>query len=332
MASIFMRLKESWDLTEEKIGGLNLLQRIWVLADSAWERFAHGANKVDYFQYGFYYKRRPCREQFVTIKKLRLFHHTCNDQEKRLIFAEKARFANEFRDYLGRDVLDMTSVSFQEFEAFAKTHDKMFLKPADGTYGRGVSIIECGLETDLRALYDSLAGRSILAEEVIHQHPAMAAFNESSLNSVRIVTLVRANGEPVILPGAAIRIGRKGRIADNFHHNGIAAQIDIETGIVCSTAIDKTGNRHVSHPDSGLPVIGFQIPMWSEVCKRVKQAALVYPEVRYVGWDVAVTNDNRVVLVEGNDRADPDLGQMSDGVGKWPIYKKYLDEIIALRK
>ena len=329
MATLKERLTESWRFADEKIGHLNTARKLFVLLDSAWERYVHGANKVDYFQYGFYFKRRPAREQFVTISKLRTFHRTLNDKSKSRIFADKAAFAATFAAYMGRDILDMNSASREMYDRFTAKHDRMFVKPRDGTYGKGVELLECSAP---EAAYDKLFGKNVLLEEVIRQHPDMAAYNDSSLNSLRVVTLLRANGEPVLLPGSAVRFGRKGRIADNFHHGGVAAQIDNDTGIVVTKGIDKAGCRYTVHPDSGLPVVGFRIPLWDEIRRTVLAAAKVVPEVRYVGWDVAVTDDGRVILVEGNDRADPDLSQMSSDVGQWPVFKKYLDEFKAAKK
>ena len=330
MASLSERLEESWKFADEKIGGLNTIQKIGVIFDSAWEKFVHGANKVDYFQYGFYYKNRHGRDEFITIGKCCRVLAACNPVDKWSLLADKAQFIKLYKDFLGRDAMDMATVTKNEFDAFVSKHDKMFIKPAGGTYGRGVSIEPCGDNVDNDALYERLKGESIVAEEVITQHPELEKFNASSLNSLRVVTLLCADGVVRILPGATIRLGREGRIADNFHHNGITAQIDIKTGVTCSMAIDKAGNRYVSHPDSDINVVGFKVPMWDEVCETVKAAALVCPDLRYIGWDVAVTADNRVVIVEGNERADPDVGQMSDGIGKWPVYKPYIEEIEKL--
>lgn len=330
MESIGKRLAETWNFAEQKIGKLNTAQKLFVVLDSAWERYVHGANKVDYFQYGFYFKRRPGREQFVTIRKLHKFEVVCNDPEKSRIFSDKAEFARAFKGFVGRDILDMNHASYEDFLAFTKKHDKAFVKPQDGTYGRGVEVVECNPE-HARELFDRFEGRNVLVEELIRQHSEMAKFNESSLNSLRVVTVLSASGTPVVLPGSVIRIGRAGRIADNFHHNGLCAQIDNETGMISSVAIDKAGNRYVVHPDSQLTLLGFRVPMWEEIKRMVCDAAKVVPEVRYVGWDVAITENNQIVLIEGNDRADPDVGQMSDGIGKWPVFKKYMDEILALK-
>ena len=332
MASIAVRIKESLDLAEERIGELNFAQKVFVILDSAWERYVHGTYKGDYFLYGFYFKRGPERRKFITLRLRTRIINTCNDPEKSKIFSDKGQFAKVFRDYIGRDVLDMNHATMEEFLAYTARHDRMFIKPVDGTYGRGTEILTCGEGVDNVALYEQLRGKNVLAEEVIVQHPSLAAFNETSLNSMRVVTLLDANNVPHVMRGAIIRLGRKGKIADNFHHGGVGAQIDVETGIVTTTTINREGVREVVHPDSKLPVVGFQIPCWELVCERVKQAAMVCPEVRYVGWDVAVTADGGVVLVEGNDMADPDLGQMSDGVGKWPDFEPYILELEKLKK
>ncbi len=324
------RFRELFSKAQEKMGNLTIWGKLCLLVDVSWEKLRYGTAREDYFQYEFYKKNNRGRREFITHGKSAKIHAICNDPEKATIFSDKASFAQIFKDYIGRDILDMKNTTLEEFRDFTVKHDKMFVKPQDGSYGRGVSIVRCNAE-NAEDLYKDYNGKKILIEEVITQHPAMARFNSSSLNSVRIVTLIKANGEPVVLPGSVVRIGREGKIADNFHHNGMGAQIDNSTGLICSVGIDKNGNKYIVHPDSKLTLLGFCIPLWDEIKRCVCAAAKLVPEVRYVGWDVAITNDNRVVLIEGNDRADPDLGQMSDSIGKWSTFKAYLDEIKALQ-
>ena len=130
------------------------------------------------------------------------------------------------------------------------------------------------------------------------------------------------------MPGALIRIGRKGRTVDNFHHFGVGAQVDVETGYVFTKGIDKTGMQYVLHPDSNKAILGFKVPFWDEIRATVLKAAMVRPDVRYVGWDVTINKEGKIILIEGNDRADPDLAQMSDKTGKWQAYKELMEQII----
>lgn len=46
--------------------------------------------------------------------------------------------------------------------------------------------------------------------------------------------------------------------------------------------------------------------------------------------DVALGKDGRVIIIEGNSAADPDVTQMPDQVGKWPLYKQELRKIAGL--
>ena len=43
-----------------------------------------------------------------------------------------------------------------------------------------------------------------------------------------------------------------------------------------------------------------KIPMWDRVLEVVIEAAKKIPQVRYIGWDIAITNDG-VELIEGNN-------------------------------
>ena len=85
---------------------------------------------------------------------------------------------------------------------------------------------------------------------MVQQHCEMAEFNTSSVNTLRIVTMLCPDNT-VIIPAAFLRMGRKGRCVDNFHFYGIAAAIDIETGIVKTTGVDKNLRKICQTPGFG---------------------------------------------------------------------------------
>lgn len=192
--------------------------------------------------------------------------------------------------------------------------------------GRGASIVEINEDVDLKKCYDRLKSERCILEEIVHQHQSIAEFNESSVNTLRLITFVCADGEVKVM-GAIFRMGRKGNVADNFHYHGILAIVDVDTGVICTTGVDRDFKRYVVHPDSLKPIVGFKIPFWSEVLETVKKAAKVVPEVRYVGWDVAVGENGQIIMIEGNKTPDQDGMQVPDQVGKWPMYKKLLAEL-----
>ena len=312
---------------ESRLGSVSVFEKASILCDWLYERLVHQVPVDQYFKYAFYEKNRRGKAKFIAGKKAREFFRTCNDAEARKVFNDKALFAKIYREYVGRDILDMMNTSFEVFEQFTKKHNQMFIKPTDGHFGLGVSVVDCGKGVDIKKLYSSWAGKHVMAEELVIQHPDMASFNDTSVNTLRLVTFVHPDGTASVMPGALIRIGRKGGIADNFHHGGVGAQIDVQTGVVITSGIDQAARRWIRHPDSGKFIVGFQVPLWDKVCKTVKEAALLNPKVRCVGWDVVVTNDERVVLIEGNGWPDPDLFQMSDGIGRWSLFEQYLEEV-----
>ena len=178
--------------------------------------------------------------------------------------------------------------------------------------------------------YDKCKKDKILLEEVLTQNDELAAFNNSAVNTIRIVTLICAD-DSIRIMAAVLRLSRKGKFADNFHHDGIAALIDIETGLVNTVGVDRKWNRYTVHPDSRKSIVGFQIPKWSEILATVKKAAWVHPEVRYVGWDVTIKGNGEIVLIEGNSGADPDVTQVEDQIGKWPLYEPLLKDIEKMK-
>jgi hypothetical protein len=58
------------------------------------------------------------------------------------------------------------------------------------------------------------------------------------------------------------------------------------------------------HPTTGAELIGFQIPQWGAVKSLAKQSAKAFPELRAIGWDVALCR-NGIFIKEGNRLWDP---------------------------
>ncbi|TES91431.1 MAG: hypothetical protein E3J87_07835, partial [Candidatus Cloacimonadota bacterium] len=53
-------------------------------------------------------------------------------------------------------------------------------------------------------------------------------------------------------------------------------------------------------------------PFWSDIVTLAKKAATVSPELRSVGWDIAISK-NGPVLMEGNDNWDMIIAQVLSG-------------------
>lgn len=301
-------------------------KKLKITADFLWEKYRYDIELIDYIQYRFYYKKREERDSFITHGKLVKIIKICNDPNSRKFFDQKPLFNEHFQEYIGRKWLDVTKCSKNTVKKFLNEQGKIFTKCPDGMFGKGIQVIESKSVQNFDSFYEKALKQKLLLEEVLTQHKELAEFNESSVNSFRIVTLVCANGSVKVMAGV-LRLGRKGKFADNFHHHGIASLVDVQTGIVCTVGVDRNWNRFVVHPDSGKPIVGLKVPQWDNIVDTVKKAAIVHPEVRYVGWDVTIKEDGTIVLIEGNPGADPDVTQIEDQIGKWPLYKPLLGHI-----
>lgn len=218
----------------------------------------------------------------------------------------KERFDRTFQPFIRREWLYTPDSSPEEIRAFIGRHPVFLAKEPDGSHGAGVALRRRE-ELDTDAFIAECRSGRLLLEEYIVQHPAMAALNPTSVNTVRIAT---ARYEGRVMPvGACLRVGGAGAHLDNFHSGGCAYPLDIKTGIVTGPGMDHADNEYLCHPSTGHIMPGFQVPHWDELLDTVCRAALIPPRIGWIGWDVAILPDG-VELIEGNARHDPTVIQL----------------------
>ena len=275
-----------------------------------WCVLRHGSSPAEYAHLNFDKKSDRERARYFTMFRFERFIKKANAGDKRL-FVDKTAFNRRFAPYLGRDWLDLSKASFEEFAGFVRSHGQVMLKATSLSCGKGISRYTYDPADDLRALYD--ANRDMLAEQVVVQHPDLAAFNPGSTNVPRLNTMVDSQGNVHVF-SAFLRTGCGEAVVDNMGAGGMAAHIDVDTGVVTTPAIDMHRREYIAHPVTGKVFLGFTVPRWEEAKAAVIAAAKETPDMRYIGWDVAVTADG-VCLIEGNDRADICVRQFVDRRG-----------------
>jgi poly-gamma-glutamate capsule biosynthesis protein CapA/YwtB (metallophosphatase superfamily) len=284
-----------------------------------------GYSYNDYFDYEFFRKEPAVRETFLSEGfRERVFRMGANPKYIH-IFKNKAHFNAHFPEFIKRDWIDTTVCTYDEFCKFIKKHKKFFAKPIEGFSGSGARVIESDSDTPDN-LYRLCKSNTFIAEEIATQHKELSEFNDSTLNTVRVNTLLCADGVPRIVLAMA-RFGRSGNVVDNFHGGGVGAVVDPETGIMISEAIDRRHNLTPIHPDSKKSILGFQYPMWDKVKEAVCTAALKIPQMRNVGWDVSLTQDGEVEFIEGNSKPSYDVLQSPDQIGRRYRYGNRIEEL-----
>jgi hypothetical protein len=99
---------------------------------------------------------------------------------------------------------------------------------------------------------------------------------------------------------AKYRVGTGNSITDTAD-GCIAYPISIKYGIIKGPGINEVlnSNYYYYHLGCDKLMVGMIIPLWDRVLEVVTKAANMIPQIRYIGWDIAITN-NSVEIIEGN--------------------------------
>lgn len=266
-----------------------------------------GASYEDYFVFKMYDLTPEQQREYVTygqFSKMRMKYNSLVPARK--YFDDKAMFNKTFSDCIRRKWFVNRELSYEDFLQHIDGLDAVLVKLLTATQGIGVQKFSCKVE-DKKALYDEImALPTSIVEEYIVQHPAVMAFCDTSVNTLRITTL-NANGKCNFLY-AVFRMGQ-GKVVDNFHAGGIAATVDTETGEVVTHAADLDANVYPINPYSGMAMKGFKLPHWDQIIETCQRIYDRVPDVNLIGWDFAITPDG-VDLIEGNPGASYVVAQI----------------------
>ena len=300
--------------------------RIWLLADMAKCAARYNAGYIDYKIAEMYRLNDAQRATQITRGISNSIVARMNDKKFWHFFDNKTEFNQLFSAQVKRGWLNLLEASEEDFAKFLEGRGDIICKPIDGSSGQG--ILKCTPEEygDPKALYQRLreAGIGIVEDKVI-QHPAIAALCPTSVNTIRVATLLGDKKEGIVY--AYIRSGN-GKVMDNVDCGGMAAPVDIETGVITGVGANKAGETYEIHPMTGTKIPGTQIPYWEDVKTMCLNAMHVVPQVRFVAWDVAITEDGPV-FIEGNSFPSHAIPQFAahfpDGIGILPRFEEFID-------
>lgn len=304
----FKKMGRAIDVVHEKSGKSKFTTFFDMLGCS----MKYGAGYNDYIIFEFYKMKAKERKTYLTRMKNKRLVSTLNDEKYAHIFDEKNLFDKKFAEFMGREILDLADIGYEEFEKFVRGKEYFFAKPYIGESGKGIEKIKVADYKSTEELYKYITSPEKnfgVIEEVIVQHPDAARIYPYSLNCLRVVTLVK-DGEAHILY-AVFKMGNNGDFVDNLEHGGLACHFDLDKGEIIGRGHTSALVCYDEHPSTGIKFVGYKLPFMDEVKDMVKKAALVIPSFRYVGWDVCLT-PNGPAIVEGNDYPAYDFPQLPD--------------------
>ncbi len=324
---IHMDFKAMWKTTK-LLKSRSGKSRLWLLLDMLACAVRYNAGYVDYKIAEFYRLNGSQRRTQITRGVSNSIVRRMNDKAYWHYFDNKAEFNTLFAHQVGRDWLEIGPGTAPEaLQSFLADKEEVIAKPLEGSSGQGIEkYTRKDWESGAPGFLEMLKSNSIgILEEVVRQHEKLAALCPTSVNTIRIATLLGDKRQGIVY--AFLRIGN-GRVMDNVDCGGMAARVDLDSGRLLTVGADKQGNTFKTHPGTGTPIVGFQIPFWEEAKSMCLEAAQKVPQMRFIAWDVAITKDGPR-FIEGNSFPSHAIPQFAahypDGIGILPEFQKFID-------
>ena len=298
--------------------------KIKVFLDIIYCGLKYQAGYTDYKLFAMYELNKKQRKTIITRGINNELIKKYNNPKYIKYFSNKIDFNMKFNKYLKRDWLELEpdEESLALFKSFAYKHYQIVAKTLSISCGEGVEIISVNRRNSKEVFDKLISTNRTLVEEVAKECEELKKLHPSSLNTIRVITL---NKEIV---AAFLKIGNNNNVVDNFNFDGLVVPINISTGIVDYLAINKEGELFKEHPLTHEQILWVTIPKWKQVKSFIAKVCEVVPEVKYVGWDVAI--DKEPYLIKGNYFPEHVLYQLpphrTDGIGLLPTFKKVIEK------
>lgn len=292
-----------------------------IFFDIVYSGFKYGSTAQEYENLRFYERTKQNRATFITSYYNLQNYVRLNNREDREIFRDKVKFNTTFSDFIRREWILIDQNEPEVIADFIKRHTSIIIKPRFGDSGKDIAFFDS--DANANVVPEEIAEKysGFLAEEILVNHDDIKALNPTSLNTIRIITIVTKDDVEFLYAG--IRIGAPNSRVDNISRGGKVAAIDLNTGTIESGFLSKTTSEVKFKVDD---YTGKIIPCWGELLSFVKRAAKMVPGVRYIAWDVAVT-PNGPALIEGNHSSGNTITQASVDIDS-PGLRPRLEEIL----
>lgn len=230
---------------------------------------------------------------------------------------------------------DLSPITRSEAYARCLRPGKYIIKPTTDTFeGQGIKAFsDTDGQDSIYALLDQYTEVPHIVQRFVRQHPTLAAFNESTFNTVRLITLV-LDGQAYIL-SSILRIGAAGNCVDNVSQGGYQVKIEADGSLSplaytfakdhlgMSTDTDRV--QYVKATHTGARFEGTVIPSWDALCDTACREALRLPYMKLIGWDMGVDEKGDVVLIEFNAR--PEQNESTCGPSFGDLTERVLEEV-----
>ena len=199
----------------------------------------------------------------------------------------------------------------------------IIIKPSMASYGgRGIKFLSNPSKEELIDFINNLEEENYIFQEPVKQSIETSKLHPASLNTIRVMTLILDN-EVKVLPWCAFRMGMGNSKVDNASFGGIYCMIN-EDGTLSEFAYNALGKKFKFHPDGG-SFSSVKFNFMDEVKELVRQAAQRFPHFRLIGWDIAIDENNKPMIIEANlTMSGMDVIETLGG----PLFGEYTEKVL----
>lgn len=221
----------------------------------------------------------------------------------------------------------MNIITKQQWIKELQKEEAVFLKAATDSFGgNGVKFVEMKNLDELEAFLKIQKGDLVVQRPFI-QHPSFAKLNSSSVNTLRILSLLTQEG--VAFYSSFVRMGVGKTKVDNAAQGGIFCGLR-EDGSLKDTAYRLNGESFKSHPDNHLVFDGYKLVGYDKAKELIKKAHPLIPTFRMISWDIVIDEQGEAHMLEANfSKGGVGAYQLSNGPLFGKDTKKILDEVFG---
>lgn len=210
------------------------------------------------------------------------------------------------------------------YDRLAQPGNYVAKQTRDSAEGHNIQFLKGPLDRQaVEALLAKYTCGDFIVQRAVVQHPDLARLNASSLNTLRVETMLW-HGKPYLL-SAILRIGHPGSLVDNIAQGGYQAIVLPDGHLDKLAFTERDHGREFSFVEQTVEGVRFAdnppIPSWERVRDTALSLAQTLPHLRLIGWDFAVDEQGDPVLIEFNTRFNPTqencgptFGDMTDEV------------------
>ncbi len=163
----------------------------------------------------------------------------------------------------------------------------------------------------------------MVVQEGLTQCATLSKINASSINTIRLLTLLHRNGS-VKIYSVILRMGVGDSKVDNASSGGITVGVE-NNGRLKPVAYNAAGERFEEHPTTHAKFNDYVIPNFEIIKQLVKQQATHLPHFRLISWDIAIDENEEPIIIEANLHfGEIDFHQLNNG----PLFGKDTEEIL----